>query len=135
MTQLTAAFMAIGLSGSADFGRAREHIDIGHIDMVDSLVQYAQFVDDLGHAGLGAVGNYPGVFTYEVSEAIGERYCSALLGCEPGHCPDQDQMLTMMRLVAYDFFMQAFGDIAGTPAGEMRGAELARALAAVEFKS
>lgn len=128
MSHLTAAFMAIGLTGSEHFSKAHEHIDIGHIDMVDSLLAYAPFVDALGDAGFAAVGDYPGVFLYEVAEEIGSLYCAALLECRPGHYPDHGHLLEKMRLCAHSFFQQSFHE-----PDVNRSIELSSAMAAVEF--
>lgn len=127
MTNLTAAFMAIGLSTSTQFSAAHEHCDIGHVDMVDSLLRYADFVDALGHVGHAATGDYPGVFLYEVAEEVGELYNLALLGEEPGHCPDHEAFLAVIRTRVYDFFAQGVDDAALL-------AHLAAAVKAVAFE-
>lgn len=132
MSHLTAAFMAIGLTGSEHFSKAHEHIDIGHVDMVDSLIAYAPFVDALGEAGFAAVGDYPGVFLYEVAEEIGGLYCTALLECRPGHYPDHERLLEKMRLCAHSFFQQSFHEPDSAPSVN-RSIELSSALADVEF--
>lgn len=109
---LTAAFMAIGLESSINkpldvFGKSvlLQHWDGGHDYLVRELLEYADYVHELGDAGIAVLGRCPGVFAYEVAEELGARFGQKVLaGPGAGSTPDPAEVCAEARNLAFDFF-------------------------------
>lgn len=129
-TQLTAAFMTIGLITASNQLQVQDKWQSGQLELIDSLTAYADFSWRLADAAYIALGyDAPGVVQYEVDEPFGVWFGEQILAHEDGDQPNTEQCEQWLRTTMYDFFRQGLD---GADGDNLR-AELVRALAAVDL--
>lgn len=90
---LTIAYIAIGVEHALQAFRASDPFKdpipgCGHIEIIDRVIEYALMLDRLADAE-AREGGFTGVFCYDVAEAFGDTYATALFH---GEEPDADAL-------------------------------------------
>ena len=100
----TIAFMAIGSQAHPELTDLLGN-DVGHIEMITTLIEHAPYCERLYDAGILATGGCPGVFDYEVAEPFGRWFIevSTLLN-ESVTLPSEEKCLAQLYTLALNFF-------------------------------
>lgn len=107
---VTAAFLGSGFIEHPEASAILEHWDAGHLELVCELTGYTDYIHAMFDAGLAVTGSVPGVFDYEVTEAVAYEFGSRVLLCAPGgDTPDAIEMCAFIRNATHDFYMKAWG--------------------------
>lgn len=111
MSNLTAAYIAMGYIACTNPPPlvVQEHFDGGQLELINSMVHYAEYLDALCDVGCQFCGGAPGVFLYEVAECFGPRYALMVMACEPGCVPSLEDCCNVLISETADFFMKGFG--------------------------
>lgn len=96
--------MALGQSASTSRGSTLQLADIGHIELMSELVRYVEPMEDMVNIAYGIVGDYPGVFDYEVSGPFGLWFHGRIRDND-GQVPAWQDGLTFLRWQVSDFFI------------------------------
>lgn len=104
LTQYTiAAFISAGMHRDVDnLDAAKELIGTGCFELVQTGVAYTDLACDMAEAGFLIVGDYPGVFEYEVAEEAGVWYVAEALATRA--VPAADRMHGKLAELTLAFF-------------------------------
>lgn len=81
----------------------------GYLELIDEVTQYAPYACALFEAGYEAVGEYPGVGDYEVSEPFGQWMGGRII--ELGGEVDPREAVQWLKAAMFEFFAVATEDV------------------------
>lgn len=106
----TIAFMTIGANSHSFMANLLGN-DVGHIEMITELVEYAPYAERLYDAGILATGGCPGTFDYEVSEEFGRWFIGASTLIDGAvTLPDPAVCRGKLLQIAFHFFRKSWPD-------------------------
>lgn len=98
-----AAFICAGMHRNTEaLDNARDVIGTGCFELVQSAMNYTELAQDMAMTGFAIVGDYPGVFEYEVAEEAGVWYVAEALATRA--VPAADRMYGKLYELTVAFF-------------------------------
>lgn len=111
-TYTFAAFISAGMHRDvAKLDEARDLIGTGCLELVMSAMDYVDLVYNMETVGYATVGEFPGVFAYEVAEEFGAWYVAEAHAKRA--VPDVTAACEQLRELAFAFFARDVSDEVG----------------------
>lgn len=101
-TAITAAFVMEGLHKDHGYYALLQAWDKGAIELVSAVMEYVPIIHRLRSVAEAVVGEYPGVFEYEVSAPFGHWLGDTI--AEEGDMPEQGHAVAILTDLVESFF-------------------------------